>query len=367
MTVRRYLRTLELLCLTVMLLFVAVFSAGAMMNAYAADAAAAVSELPVPPDSAVLKKGDNNDQVKWLQAALNAVTGSELTVDGDFGGKTETALKTYQESAGLPVTGIADGETVSALTKALGIDTEQPEPEKEEKRITGDGTVKSAFAGYWKAYFKTLFGSIFHFDVSIKLLAEGVAGVLLLTLELLFCGAILIFILGIFLTPVSTIRDYSGNISAVFVGRGPNMGGAFGVLKFIALIFIVLSPLFLDLLYINYNFGLKGVKLVAVAVVMMLLRLLLGAALYFAVFYIVLTLISFVWALVRFIINSVISGFEYIISLGKDGYFTSPASLFEAMFKGRRARLAAKVAGGLFFILINLNSMVMFLEKLNEG
>ena len=46
-----------------------------------------------------LKKGSKGDEVKILQKALN------ITVDGDFGVKTENAVKTFQKSKGL----IADG------------------------------------------------------------------------------------------------------------------------------------------------------------------------------------------------------------------------------------------------------------------
>ena len=44
-----------------------------------------------------LKKGCYGDPVKVLQSALNALQGSNLVVDGDFGSATETALKKYQQ------------------------------------------------------------------------------------------------------------------------------------------------------------------------------------------------------------------------------------------------------------------------------
>jgi peptidoglycan hydrolase-like protein with peptidoglycan-binding domain len=44
-----------------------------------------------------LKKGDyNNDYVKSLQAHLNENFGEKLVVDGDFGAKTEEAVKRLQ-------------------------------------------------------------------------------------------------------------------------------------------------------------------------------------------------------------------------------------------------------------------------------
>ena len=45
-----------------------------------------------------LKKGTKGDQVKLLQQDLNYVAKTNLTVDGSFGGGTETALKNWQKA-----------------------------------------------------------------------------------------------------------------------------------------------------------------------------------------------------------------------------------------------------------------------------
>jgi hypothetical protein len=53
-----------------------------------------------------LKKGDNGSEVKKLQENLNKVIGAGLSADGDFGPKTETALKNFQSKYGLEVDGV---------------------------------------------------------------------------------------------------------------------------------------------------------------------------------------------------------------------------------------------------------------------
>lgn len=55
-----------------------------------------------------LKKECRGDPVKVLQSALNALQGSNLVIDGDFGSATETALKKYQQEH-LTECGKADG------------------------------------------------------------------------------------------------------------------------------------------------------------------------------------------------------------------------------------------------------------------
>lgn len=56
----------------------------------------------------ILRKGDKGDKVKTLQKALG------ITVDGDFGVKTETSVKLFQKSKNIMVDGI-----VGAITQRL--------------------------------------------------------------------------------------------------------------------------------------------------------------------------------------------------------------------------------------------------------
>lgn len=68
----------------------------------------------------ILRNGDKGDAVRSMQILL-AENGHKGEMNenayGSFGGKTENALKSYQQSAGLPVSGECDEET---WTKLIG-------------------------------------------------------------------------------------------------------------------------------------------------------------------------------------------------------------------------------------------------------
>ena len=63
----------------------------------------------------ILKKGSKNATVKTLQQLLNAKGYSCGTVDGSFGSKTDTAIKTFQKAKGLTVDGCCGQNTWTAL------------------------------------------------------------------------------------------------------------------------------------------------------------------------------------------------------------------------------------------------------------
>lgn len=63
----------------------------------------------------MLKFGDRGNDVTILQGRLNAA-GVKVAIDGDFGAKTEAAVKTFQKSVGLVIDGMADTKTIAALT-----------------------------------------------------------------------------------------------------------------------------------------------------------------------------------------------------------------------------------------------------------
>lgn len=62
-----------------------------------------------------LQRGSKGDKVVELQKRLIELNYLSGSADGDYGGKTESAIKLFQEEAGLTVSGIADEQTQSAL------------------------------------------------------------------------------------------------------------------------------------------------------------------------------------------------------------------------------------------------------------
>lgn len=68
----------------------------------------------------VLQKGSKGEQVKTLQRILHAMgygLGTKNPIDGDFGSKTDTAVRTYQKLHGLTVDGIVGAKTWAKLLK----------------------------------------------------------------------------------------------------------------------------------------------------------------------------------------------------------------------------------------------------------
>ena len=87
--------------------------------------------------SRLLKKGMTGSDVRTLQELLNQL-GSSLTVDGDFGSKTEAAVKAFQKKAGLKQDGLYGDQTHAALMGAVADDdegkkTDQPGPSEGEQ------------------------------------------------------------------------------------------------------------------------------------------------------------------------------------------------------------------------------------------
>ena len=72
---------------------------------------------PAPPAGTAprrtLRRGDTGDLVRQLQSRL------QIKVDGDFGSKTEAALRAFQRSNGLVPDGIAGPKTWRALDRVI--------------------------------------------------------------------------------------------------------------------------------------------------------------------------------------------------------------------------------------------------------
>jgi len=62
----------------------------------------------------LVRKGDTQHPVPTLQHLLRA-RGHSVTVDGDFGPKTDAAVRTFQDDEGLAVDGIVGPNTWTAL------------------------------------------------------------------------------------------------------------------------------------------------------------------------------------------------------------------------------------------------------------
>lgn len=69
---------------------------------------------PLNPPIVVAKKGDVSDYVDDLQAMLFR-KGYNIITDGNFGPRTEAAVKDFQAKAGLEVTGSIDTDTLNRL------------------------------------------------------------------------------------------------------------------------------------------------------------------------------------------------------------------------------------------------------------
>lgn len=73
---------------------------------------------PAPTPAATytpLQKGDKSDDVLDMQNRLYQLGFLLDDRDGDFGSKTQTAVKLFQQTAGLEATGIADNETLALM------------------------------------------------------------------------------------------------------------------------------------------------------------------------------------------------------------------------------------------------------------
>ena len=91
------------------------------------------------PTPTGLRRGDYGSAVKAMQANLLAWDAKCLPkygADGDFGAETEKAVKAFQASAGLPVTGVCDEATRRALSGDPPAET-PPEPAQAVVRVTG--------------------------------------------------------------------------------------------------------------------------------------------------------------------------------------------------------------------------------------
>jgi peptidoglycan hydrolase-like protein with peptidoglycan-binding domain len=81
--------------------------------------ALSVIAVPASASAATLRSGAHGAAVKELQRELRAA-GISVSVDGQYGPATETAVKRFQRAANLKLTGVADNATQSRLRRSLG-------------------------------------------------------------------------------------------------------------------------------------------------------------------------------------------------------------------------------------------------------
>lgn len=84
---------------------------------------------PRGPGGKFAKKGDSGEEVQNAQAALNRVNRARLKTDGQFGPKTEAAVRAYQQRVGLTVDGIVGAKTSASLRRRLKLAEEANERE----------------------------------------------------------------------------------------------------------------------------------------------------------------------------------------------------------------------------------------------
>lgn len=67
----------------------------------------------------IIKPGDNNSTVKQLQYALKILCCNPGTIDGSFGGGTQSAVIKFQEEWGLEPDGIVGDNTWNAICSEI--------------------------------------------------------------------------------------------------------------------------------------------------------------------------------------------------------------------------------------------------------
>lgn len=124
----------------------------AIINGQTITVQSATPEPTVAPEAtyAPLQKGDESNEVLNLQNRLYTLGYLSGDRDGVFGSKTQTAVKMFQETAGITPTGIADNNTQQALYAddapyAAGAET--PVPAATETPQPTDAAVQPAEAG----------------------------------------------------------------------------------------------------------------------------------------------------------------------------------------------------------------------------
>lgn len=99
--------------------------------AYMGNTQTATTSTPTPDESPFLGRGDSGAEVKTLQTNLITLGYScgASGADGDFGAKTEAAVKAFQKANGLTVDGLAGEKTQAKIKELLAKKADTPKTE----------------------------------------------------------------------------------------------------------------------------------------------------------------------------------------------------------------------------------------------
>lgn len=95
----------------------------------------------------VLKRGSSGVPIVHMQELLNQ-NGANLEVDGNFGPKTEAAVKKYQLDKGLTVDGMVGEQTMGALTGGGASDSKEPTAPAGKTPAASVGEAPAASEGF---------------------------------------------------------------------------------------------------------------------------------------------------------------------------------------------------------------------------
>jgi len=100
--------------------------------------------IDVADNTPTLRRGNQGDEVADLQMLLNSKFGYKLDIDGDFGSKTESAVKDFQRKQGLTADGVVGPKT----WKALGVSPEIVNPPADNGNNENPPTICMAYADF---------------------------------------------------------------------------------------------------------------------------------------------------------------------------------------------------------------------------
>ncbi len=263
--------------------FMALFSIISLTTfpALAESAAEITTEYAIPSDSVVLAKGATGEDVKWLQSALNTAMNANLTVDGNFGGNTETALIEFQKSKGIDANGKADSATINALAEATG---QRITTVTTQTTDNADSEAEEQVEVYWDEVTKAIKKIIFHFGEEIKY-------VLYSLLFIIFIAAGIIFVVvGAVEVPLS-----------IFLGVAIGLNKIGKAAIWISIILTFLFPIGLDMYYNYDNYSLGGSALLGKCLIYALLRILIALLMSIAVLLAIYIVVCIIGGLIHLV------------------------------------------------------------------